>query len=68
MANLPQLEILGDLEAYQIACALGREIHFLETIDEQLAVLDNIPMERHARQLNDVSNWMRIRTSMSKRI
>jgi uncharacterized protein YbaP (TraB family) len=46
-----------DLEAYQIACALGREIHFLETVDEQLAVLDNIPMERHARQLNDVSNW-----------
>jgi uncharacterized protein YbaP (TraB family) len=46
-----------DLEAYHIAHELGREIHFLETIEEQLAVLDNIPMERHARQLNDVSNW-----------
>lgn len=46
-----------DMEAYRIACKLGLQIHFLETLDEQLAVLDNIPMDHFARQLNDVSQW-----------
>jgi uncharacterized protein YbaP (TraB family) len=46
-----------DLEGYQIARKLGKPIHFLETLDEQLAVLDDIPLERIARQLNDVENW-----------
>jgi len=46
-----------DMEGYQIARKLGKQIHFLETLDEQLAVLDNIPPERIARQLNDVKNW-----------
>jgi uncharacterized protein YbaP (TraB family) len=46
-----------DLEADRIASTLGRQIHFLETLDEQLAVLDNIPLDRIARQLNDVKNW-----------
>lgn len=46
-----------DLEGYQIACRLGKQVRFLETLDEQLAVLDNIPLERIVRQLNDVENW-----------
>lgn len=46
-----------DMEAYQIARRLGKRIHFLETIEEQLAVLDGIPLERITRQLNDVDNW-----------
>jgi uncharacterized protein YbaP (TraB family) len=46
-----------DLEGYRIACKLGKQIQYLETIDEQLAVLDNIPLDRIARQLNDVENW-----------
>lgn len=46
-----------DLEGYQVARKLGKRIHFLETLEEQLAVLDNIPLERIAQQLNDVKNW-----------
>ena len=46
-----------DMEGYQVACRLGKNIHFLETLEEQLAVLDNIPLERITRQLNDVKNW-----------
>lgn len=46
-----------DLEGYQIARKLGKHIHFIETLDEQLAVLDNIPIERITQQLNDVKNW-----------
>lgn len=46
-----------DMEGYRIACKLGKNIHFLETLEEQLAVLDNIPLERIARQLDDVNNW-----------
>ncbi|GAB4505480.1 MAG: TraB/GumN family protein [Anaerolineales bacterium] len=46
-----------DLEGYQIARKLGKQVLFLETLEEQLAVLDNIPPERIARQLNDVENW-----------
>lgn len=46
-----------DLQGYQIARKLRKPIHFLETLDEQLAVLDNIPLDRIARQLNDIKNW-----------
>lgn len=46
-----------DLEGYQIACKLGKQVLFLETLEEQLAVLDNIPLERIVRHLNDVENW-----------
>ncbi|MFZ5821130.1 MAG: TraB/GumN family protein [Chloroflexota bacterium] len=46
-----------DLEGYQIARKLGKQVFFLETLDEQLAVLDNIPLARIAGQLNDVENW-----------
>ncbi len=46
-----------DMEAYHLACRMRKNIHFLETIDEQLSVLDNIPLERFIGHLNDVENW-----------
>ncbi len=46
-----------DVEAYQIARKLDKQVFFLETIDEQLAVLDGIPLERMARHLNAVEEW-----------
>lgn len=46
-----------DLEAYHLACRMRKKIHFLETIEEQLSVLDNIPLERFIGHLNDVENW-----------
>ena len=46
-----------DMEGYQTACKLGKNIQALETLDEQLEVLDNISLERITRMLNDVENW-----------
>lgn len=46
-----------DMEAYHLACRMRKKIHFLETIEEQLSVLDNIPLERFIGHLNDVENW-----------
>ena len=46
-----------DMQGYHIAGRLGMPIRFLESIDEQLAVLDSIPLEQITRQLNDVKNW-----------
>lgn len=46
-----------DMEGYQIARKIGKQICFLESLEEQLEVLDNISLERIAGNLNDVSNW-----------
>lgn len=46
-----------DAEGYHIACKLRKPIRPLETLAEQLAVLDGIPVERIVCQLNDVANW-----------
>jgi uncharacterized protein YbaP (TraB family) len=46
-----------DLEGYRIAYRLGRPIRFLETIDEQLSVLDNIPLDHFVQHLNNVNHW-----------
>lgn len=46
-----------DLEGYQIACKLGKQVKYLESLSDQMKVLDNIPLERIVRQLNDVKNW-----------
>lgn len=40
-----------DLDAARIAAELGREIRTLETIEEQIAALDAVPLERIARFL-----------------
>ena len=46
-----------DMEAFQIARKLGQEIRFLETIDEQLAAMDGIPLERIADYVNRFDQW-----------
>ena len=46
-----------DMDGYQAARKLGKNIGALETLEEQLEVLDNISPERITRMLNDVENW-----------
>jgi len=46
-----------DMDGYQAARKLGKNIQTLETLDEQLEVLDNISTERITRMLNDVESW-----------
>ena len=46
-----------DMEAFQLAHRLGKDVYHLETMEEQLAVLDGIPLERVLAQLNDVDRW-----------
>jgi len=46
-----------DLEAFETAKKLGREIHFLETIEEQVRVLERIPPERMINFLKKVRHW-----------
>ena len=46
-----------DLEAFETAKRMGREIHFLETIEEQVRVLEQIPLERMIRFLEKVRHW-----------
>lgn len=40
-----------DLDAARIAAQLGKELRYLETIEEQIAALDAVPAERFARFL-----------------
>ncbi len=46
-----------DVEAFQIARKLGKEIGYLETIRAQLEALDGIPFERIVNYLNDFEHW-----------
>jgi len=46
-----------DMDAYQIAGKLGKEIVFLESIEEQLEALDGIPLERIVSFLKDMDHW-----------
>jgi hypothetical protein len=45
-----------DLDAARIAAELGRQIRYLETIEEQIAVLEAVPLERIARFLS-LEDW-----------
>lgn len=49
-----------ELDALQLAGALGKPVRFLERIDEQLEALDNVPLERFVHFLTNV-NWSRSR-------
>ncbi len=49
-----------DLDALQAASDLGRPVHFLETIDEQIAALDGVPLARILRFLGAV-DWTEYR-------
>ena len=46
-----------DLEGYQIARELGKKIVFLETIEEQIEVLQNISHDNILFFLNQVDRW-----------
>jgi hypothetical protein len=46
-----------DLEAFKIAGQMGKEIHFLETIDEQVKALEGVPFERFVAFLKKVHLW-----------
>lgn len=46
-----------DLEAYQTALDLGRPVVFLETIEEQIAVLEGLPLERILHFLGTAEDW-----------
>ncbi len=52
-----------ELDALRIAGTLGKRVHFLETIHEQLEALDNVPFERFVTFLRDV-NWKRSRRDL----
>ncbi|HUL31015.1 MAG TPA: TraB/GumN family protein [Thermodesulfobacteriota bacterium] len=46
-----------DVEAFHLAQKLGKEIEYLETIEDQLAALDGIPFERMVNYLNHIKSW-----------
>ncbi len=46
-----------DLEAYQIAKEMNKEIVFLESIEEQIQVLENLSLKRIIRILKQVDQW-----------
>jgi hypothetical protein len=46
-----------DLEAYAVARKLGKETVFLETIEEQLRALEEIPLERIVAFLSMADQW-----------
>ena len=46
-----------DVEAFHIAQKLGKKIDYLETIEDQLAALDGIPLERIVNYLNNIKHW-----------
>jgi TraB/PrgY/gumN family len=45
-----------DLDAAGIAARLGKEVRYLETIEEQIAALEAVPVERYARFLSS-GDW-----------
>jgi uncharacterized protein YbaP (TraB family) len=46
-----------DLQAFEAAQKLGKEIHFLETIEEQVRAMDGIPFEDLVSFVKDIGNW-----------
>jgi len=46
-----------DLEAFHIAQKMRKKIHFLETIEEQLAALDGIPFDGIVEYVNRFQHW-----------
>ncbi len=45
-----------ELDALRIAAELGKEVHFLETIEEQIEALNGVPLERMVNFLTNV-DW-----------
>jgi uncharacterized protein YbaP (TraB family) len=56
-----------DLEALGVARAMGREVRFLETIEEQIRALDEIPVERIVAFCERIDQWERFAREHEKR-
>ncbi len=48
-----------DLEAWEIAHAMNRNVVGMESIDEQITALESVPMDRILRFLRDCPDWKR---------
>jgi hypothetical protein len=46
-----------DMEAYETAKQLGKEVRFLETIEEQVRAMEGIPLERILHFLKKMDTW-----------
>jgi len=46
-----------DIDAFLIAQKLGKEIKYLETIEDQLEALDGIPFDRIVKYFNQFQHW-----------
>jgi hypothetical protein len=46
-----------DMDAWEMAGRMGKEIRYLETIEEQVAAMEKIPVERIVDFLRQVSSW-----------
>ncbi len=55
-----------DMEAFHIAQKLGKEIRYLETIQDQLVALDGIPFERIVTYLNHIGQWKAYKEMFTK--
>jgi uncharacterized protein YbaP (TraB family) len=54
-----------ELDVLRIAASLGKRVDTLETIQEQLDALDNVPLERFVRFLRD-GGWHRSRRAHAR--
>lgn len=48
-----------DLDGYTMACEMGKEVVALETIEEQIRVLESLSLEKILNFLKNVNNWDR---------
>jgi uncharacterized protein YbaP (TraB family) len=55
-----------DLEAFQIARKLGKDIEYLETIEDQLKALDGIPFDRIVNYFKKFDHWSAHRELFTK--
>jgi len=55
-----------DVEAFRIARKLGKEIEYLETIEDQLEALDGIPFDRIISYFNQYQHWSAHREWMAR--
>ena len=46
-----------DMEAYEAAKELGKDVHFLETIEEQVHAMEGIPLEKIVNFLKRMDTW-----------
>jgi hypothetical protein len=55
-----------DLDVLHVAQELGKEIHYLETIEEQIEALDGIPFERIVAFYKAIDRWETLSTRHAK--